>query len=616
MAQQISDKRDMDFVLYEQLCAEQVLKFKKFKDFNRNMFDMIVKEARSFAIKEILPTFTGGDREGVTFNAGSVTVPECFRRAHQLIVEGEWGALTEDPVYGGQGLPHVIAQAANEYLIGANYSLMDYGILGHGAGKMIELYGTENQKKLFLKNVYTCKWGATMLLTEPQAGSDLGALSTSAVKNSDGTYSITGNKIFITNGEQNLTENIIHPVLARIEGAPSGTKGISIFLVPKIWVNDDGSFGEKNDVICTGVEEKLGIHGSPTCSLSLGSKGKCRGFLLGEENKGMMIMFNMMNMVRLEVGTQAFSHASTAYLHALDYARGRLQGRSLGKNADHDTLQVPIIQHPDVRRMLLWMKAYTEGMRSLIFYTALCFDKAECSELPSKREYNENLAAILTPVVKAYCSERGFDVCVQAMQVFGGYGYTKEFPMEQLVRDCKITSLYEGTNGIQAMDLLGRKLSMKDGALFNALICEIKKTISLADTTIIDKQLSYRVRDALLQYEKIAEIIDKNVKSKDIKTAFAHAHPFLEVTGDIIMAWMLLWRASIATLKVDALLGGCDDRKLRNKKLANNKNAAFYDGIVKSAKFFINTIIPVTMGKMDAIAFQENAAVEIHEKSL
>ena len=333
MAEVIADRRDIEFVLYEQLNTQSILNSGAYSDVNRKMADMVIKEARNLAVKEILPTYTLCDKEGVLFDKGEVKVPECFRPVHKLLVEGEWGALTENPEYGGQGLPHIVAQAALEYMIGANYTLMTYAILGHGAGKMVDLFGTPAQKKLFLKKMYTCEWGATMLLTEPQAGSDLGALSTSAVKNDDGTYSITGNKIFITNGQQNLTENIIHPVLARIEGAPDGTKGISIFLVPKIWVNEDGSLGEPNDVVCTGVEEKMGIHGSPTCSMSLGSAGKCRGWLLGEENQGMAIMFHMMNDVRLEVGTQAFTHASCAYLHALTYAEGRLQGRALEDSA-------------------------------------------------------------------------------------------------------------------------------------------------------------------------------------------------------------------------------------------------------------------------------------------
>ena len=259
---------------------------------------MIVKEARNFAIKEILPVNEEGDKVGLKFENNQVTIPECFHRPYKLLREGEWIAMTEDPEIGGQGLPHLIAQASNEYIVGADFSFGAYSIATHGAAKMIELFGTEKQKELYMGKMYSGEWGGTMVLTEPEAGSDVGALTTTVVKNDDGTYSISGNKIFITGGEQDLTDNIIHPVLARIEGAPAGTKGISLFIVPKIWVNDDGSLGEDNDVVCTGIEEKMGLHASPTCQLTFGGKGKCRGVLLGEENKGMRVMFHMMNEAR------------------------------------------------------------------------------------------------------------------------------------------------------------------------------------------------------------------------------------------------------------------------------------------------------------------------------
>ncbi|MBW2297625.1 MAG: acyl-CoA dehydrogenase family protein, partial [Deltaproteobacteria bacterium] len=262
MAQVIADRRDIDFVLYEQMDTEAIIQNEKYSDLNRKMFDMIISEARNFAVKELLPTYAEGDKLGLTFEKGQVKVPECFHRPHKLIIENEWTSLTEDPEVGGQGLPHIINWAASEYITGGNYALVNYARMGHGTGKMVELFGTEEQKTLFLEKLYTGVWGGTMLLTEPQAGSDVGALTTTAAKNPDGTYTIKGDKIFITNGDHDLADNIIHPVLARIEGAPVGTKGISIFLVPKIWVNADGSLGEPNDVVCTGIEEKMGIHAS------------------------------------------------------------------------------------------------------------------------------------------------------------------------------------------------------------------------------------------------------------------------------------------------------------------------------------------------------------------
>ncbi len=621
MAEVISDRRDIDFVLYEQLNSQSIFNSGKFNDLNKKTADMIIKEARNFAVKEILPTYTESDKKGVRFNRGRVDVPQCFRPVHKLLVEGEWAALTEDPEYGGQGLPHIIAQAAMEYMIGANYTLMTYAILGHSAGKMVDIFGSPKQKKLFLKKMYTCEWGSTMLLTEPGAGSDLGALTTYAEKNDDGTYTITGNKIFITNGEQNLTENIIHPVLARIKGAPPGTRGISIFLVPKIWVNDDGSLGENNDVVCIGVEEKMGIHASPTCSISLGGRGKCRGLLLGEENQGMGIMFHMMNEVRLEVGTQAFTHASCSYLYALDYASKRLQGRSLDNIADPAAPQVPIICHPDVKRMLLKMKAFVEGMRSLTFFTAFCLDKIKCAANSKEKKYYEGLTEILTPVVKAYCSEKGFEVCVMGMQVFGGYGYTKEYPMEQLVRDCKICSIYEGSNGIQAMDFLGRKISIEKGALLKSLITEIRNTTDKAknhthyfggnkDETDFN-DMAEKLETAADKFYNTAINAAETINTSEFKSAFSVAHPLLEAAGDVIMAWMLLWRASAAA----SALGKIVKNKSLNEIIQKNKSAAFYHGKIMTADFFINTMLPITMGKLEAIQPRQNPAVTIHEKS-
>ena len=412
MAQVIADRRDIEFALYEQMDTEALIECDKYADLNRKMFDMIISEARRFAIKELLPTYAEGDKIGLKFEKGQVKVPECFHLPHKLIIENEWTSLTEDPEVGGQGLPHIIDLAASEYITGGNYALMNYARMGHGTGKMVELFGTEELKNLFLEKLYTGVWGGTMLLTEPNAGSDVGALTTSAEKNPDGTYTIKGDKIFITNGDHDLADNIIHPVLARIEGAPAGTKGISIFLVPKVWVNTDGSLGESNDVVCTGIEEKMGIHASATCSISLGSKGGCRGLLLGEENKGMRIMFHMMNEARLGVGFQGFNHATTAYLYAVNYARERLQGRDMDSLADKESHQVPIIRHPDVRRMLLWMKSHVEGMRSFVYYVAALFDRLEIADSEEERDLYQGLADLLTPLVKAYCAQRGFDVCI------------------------------------------------------------------------------------------------------------------------------------------------------------------------------------------------------------
>ena len=601
MVQIIADQRDIDFVLYEQFQVEELTHYERYREFNKKVVDLIISEARKFAVNEILPTYAEGDRNGAVFEDGKVKAPECYRQAFRLFLEGEWASLTEDPEVGGQGLPHLINSAAGEYLVGANFAFSSYTSLGHGTGKMIELFGTEKQKKLFLKKLYTAEWGGTMLLTEPEAGSDVGALTSSARKNDDGTYLITGNKIFITAGEHDLTENIIHAVLARIEGAPGGTRGISVFIVPKFWVNDDGSLGEPNDVVCTGIEEKMGLHGSATCSMTLGGKGKCRGFLLGEAHKGMRIMFHMMNEARLGVGAQAFMHASAAYLYALNYARERRQGRALENLGDNDAPQVPIIQHPDVRRMLLWMKAYVEGMRSFVYYVARCMDKVALAGNNEEKDKFQDLIELLTPVLKAYNGKFGFEVCLKAIQIYGGYGYIKDYPLEQITRDCKIASIYEGTDGIQAMDLIGRKLGMKGGAVFLSFLQEIQNTIEGAKTEALLVRLATDMQKTVNRLGEVALHTGKLAMSPEFKVAFAHSVPFLEVMGDVTIAWMLLWRATTAAIKL--------------KKIPKKGDAVFYEGQIKTAEFFFETEIPITFGKMDAILGGCGRAVEIPEEA-
>ena len=601
MAQYIADRRDIDFVLHDQMQVEELGKTELFADFNKKTVDMIVSEARNLAIKEILPTRELGDQEGCQFENGKVIVPESFHKAFELLKDGEWVAMTEDPEWGGQGMPATVALAASDYLVGANYAFMMYAGLTHGAGKLIESFGTEQQKRLFLNKMYSGEWTGTMLLTEPEAGSDVGALTTSAVKNDDGTYSITGNKIFISGGEHDLSENIIHPVLARIEGAPEGTKGISLFLVPKIWVNDDGSLGEFNDVVCTGIEEKMGIHGNSTCSLMLGGKGKCRGMLLGEENKGMRAMFLMMNEARLLVGLQGLACASSAYMYAVDYARQRVQGKNLLQMMDKSAPPVPIIQHPDVRRQLMMMKVYVEGIRSLLYYVGMCEDQVKiCEDAEEKLTY-QGIIDVLIPIAKGYVTDRAFEVCSHGVQVYGGYGYIRDYPMEQLLRDCRITMIYEGTNGIQAMDLLGRKLGLNKGKPVMDLLGEIQKSIAMAKDAQGLEDLAEKLEGIVDKLGEVALHMGMTAMSPKVMNAFAFAHPFMEVCGDVVMAWMLLWRAAIASNKLE--------------KGAKKKDVAFYQGQIKSAEFFIYSILPITVGKIKAILTTNGAAVDIDEKS-
>ncbi len=601
MAQEIADRRDIDFVLWEQMDCEDILKYKEYAEFNKKTCDMTLTEARKLTIKEVLPTMAESDEQGIRYEKGEVKVPDCLHRAHKLILEGEWGSLGVATEMGGQGAPAFLHASVAEYFMGANWPLYAYVEMGNGTAEMIHKFGTKEQIDTYIPNLIAGKWGGTMLLTESEAGSDVGALTTSAVRNSDGTYSLTGNKIFITNGEHDLCENIIHPVLARIEGDPEGTKGISIFIVPKYFVNEDGSLGDRNDIICTGAEEKHGIHASATCSMAMGSKGKCIGYLLGEECRGIKIMFNMMNGARMATGLQGLAYASSSYLLALNYAKERVQGKDLLSFGDATAPSVTIINHPDVRRNLLWMKSLVDGMRSFFYFMTVLGTKGEIAEDEIEREKSTALFDLLTPLIKCYLSDRGYEVCVQGMQIFGGAGYTRDYLAEQYARDCKIASIFEGTSGIQAMDLLGRKLGMNNGKTFMSFLGKIHKTVAQAKEVESLKMLAGDVEKLANRLGEVAMHMGKTAMSPDVKVAFAHSLPFLYVIGDTIMAWMLLWRAVVAAPKLAA----------GPKK----KEAAFYEGQFKTAEFFINTVVPKTNGEMDAILKTSPAAMEISDDS-
>lgn len=599
MAQELAERRDFDFVMWEQFDNEKFLTHEKYEAFNKKTCDMILTEGRKIAIKEMLPTMADGDEVGLTYEDGTVTTPDSFKPAFELLKEGEWQSVGVPEEMGGQGAPSFIAFALNEYMSAASFALNGYLSMGIGTANMIQVYGTEEQKKMYVKNLVDAKWGGTMLLTEPNAGSDVGALETSAVKNDDGTYSITGNKIFITNGEHDLCENIIHPVLARVEGAPAGTKGISIFIVPKYFINADGSLGDRNDIWCTGIEHKHGIIASATCSMAMGTRGTCTGFLLGNENEGMKIMFNMMNHARMTTGLQGLAYASAAYQLALNYARERVQMRELGQ--PHDAPPVTIIKHPDVRRNLLWMKSYVSGMRSFFQYMAYQEEVSKLAETEEERVLADGIFELLTPIIKSYLANRGYEVCVQAVQVFGGAGYTKDYLAEQYMRDCKITSIYEGTCGIQAMDLLGRKMGMQGGKVFMTFLSAIQQTVDDAGALPELVGLAERMQKMLDKLGEVAAHIGKNAMSPKFKTAFAHSLPFLDVMGDTIMAWMNLWRAATA---VKALAG-------KPKK----KDLPFYEGQIKTAEFFIRTIAPTSMGRMETILDLSSAAIDISDEA-
>ena len=498
------DERDLRFILHEVFNISEVILGKApFDDHDKDMVNMVLDAAVKFAENEIAPTYPDEvHRKPVeaVFRDGKVFAPGIYHRLWKLYAEGGWFSIADSPEVGGQGLPEVVGATCMNMFFACNEAFIMYPSLTHGAAKLVEKFCSEELKAIYLNKMFDGTWAGTMCLTEPGAGSDVGALKSTAKRNPDGTYSITGTKCFISAGDHDLAENIIHPVLARIEGDPPGTKGISIFLVPKIRVNPDGSLGKSNDVATGNIESKMGIHGNATCTLNFGENGNCIGYLMGQERDGMKIMFHMMNEERQGVGMMGVALASSAYRHALAYSKDRVQGSNIMQK--DPTVTVPIIQHPDVRRMLLKQKSIVEGIRMLCLYCYYAMDRRKAAIGDEEADKWRGMIEVLTPIVKSYCTEMGLVVNDLAVQTYGGYGYCREYPVEQFMRDQKINTIYEGTNGIQAMDLLGRKLGMKKGTCFMALINEAKaclgQTIEMGilkeETAIVDSAL-----DAILK---------------------------------------------------------------------------------------------------------------------
>lgn len=615
MANLLVDERDQKFVLFEQLNIEELCQTEKFSEMSREMFDMVLDTAQKLAEKDFWPTNADGDQKGVTLKDGQVYAPESFRNAYRLYCEGGWAALAVDPEMGGQGFPAVLYWASTELFVAANQAFMMYPGLTIGAAHLIEKYGTEEQQRTYMDKMYTGEWGGTMCLTEPQAGSDVGALRSKAVRNPDGTYSITGNKIFISCGDHDLTENIVHAVLARVEGAPPGTRGISIFIVPKKRIENGGLVD--NDVVTTAVEHKMGIHGSATCALNFGEKNNCVGYLLGAENEGMRIMFNMMNAARLAVGMQGLAQASAAYMHALRYAKERVQGPDIAAFKDPNAPKVAIIEHPDIRRMLMWMKCVTEGVRALLYYAGYCEDRVRAAKSEEDAAKYQGFLDILIPICKAYATDMGFRVTELAVQVHGGYGYCREYPVEQFMRDVKIASIYEGTNGIQALDLIGRKLGYRQGALFNAIVAETGNLLRNA-------KKNYRLKDvvdlfdaARSQLIEVTRYFGLKSMTEDFKLPVLYAVPYMELFGDVAVGFMLLWQAVIADRRLQEIYGDAkaDTPEKKAEVLKTNRSAAFYRGKIASAEFFANTILSLSKGKARAIMSGERSALDLPEES-
>ena len=463
--------RDHAFLLRDVLGIEAYSNLPGFEDAAMDVVDQIIVEAGKFCAEVLAPLNAVGDKEGCTWHPDhSVTTPKGFKEAYKLLVAGGWPGLGSDPAYGGQGLPHVVNLAFSEMSSSANMAFSMYPGLTHGCYSAIRVGGSDAQKDLYLPNLASGNWGGTMNLTEPHCGTDLGLLRTKAVPQADGSYKISGTKIWISGGEHDLAENIVHLVLARIEGAPGGVRGISLFIVPKFIPDAEGKPGQRNSVYCDGLEEKMGIHGNATCVIR---HEEATGWLIGEENRGLPIMFVMMNEARIGVGLQGIAQAEAAYQAAAEFAKDRLQGRSLTGPKNPDGPADPIIVHPDVRRMLMDSRAIIEAGRAFLFWTALHGDLAHAHPDEAVRQKAGDYMALMTPVVKGFLTDKGLKVCSDALQVHGGSGFTEHFPASQYMRDVRISLIYEGTNGVQALDLVGRKLAADGGRGITSFFAEL-----------------------------------------------------------------------------------------------------------------------------------------------
>lgn len=602
----IYSSRDHKFILKEWLDMKKVCSFDAFKDYySVDDIDNILDQALKVAREVTAPSRDDSEKVQARFGEGKVTVPASFKDVYWFLNQNGWGASNEDEEAEGH-LPQTIFRACTEYQIAANAALMPYILATAGAAGLISHFGSERVKKLFKEKMYSGDWAGTMCLTEPNAGSDVGDLLTKAYPtDEEGIYRIKGTKCFITGGEQDITDNIIHLVLARVEGAKVGTKGISLFAVPKMWVDTNGNTTGSNDVNCVGIEHKMGIKGSATCVMAFGEDNQCRGYILGSppdaegKGEGMAQMFQMMNGARMETGHAALAETALAYHNAVLYAGERIQGRPL-TNPRSD--RQPIIKHEDVRRMLLDLKAYIEAMRALIFKTYYYFDVAAYSQDPDEIRRVKARIEVNTPIVKAYCSDRAWELTAEAMQVFGGNGYSEEYPIAELCRDVKIYSIWEGTNYIQSMDLIGRKWMMGKGKVFADWLAEIEEFATVnANENGLEKEMTILKR-AVEAYKEIQTTIAAFFMNQQITMMPLYATRILHASGDLICGQLLLEQAVVA-------------QRMNERLDTDHYDYPFYNGKVNAARYFIRNIVPNIFKVLEVVKEADTSVLDIAEEA-